>query len=191
MLQAMTSRLTIDYPTLATDRLRLRAPRMEDGDAFHAIMSVPDVSRFSNLPDAPTRKQTDRTLKWMCEVFAKGKGCAWMIEEHASGNLVGAVRFNRIEQEARCAQIGYELDPAFWGKGYMREAVEAVVTCGFSQFALNRIEAWTLPGNPASDRVLEKAGFQYEGTLRQKAWFKGAFHDFRMFSRLAGDGPNA
>ena len=37
----------------------------------------------------------------------------------------------------------------------------------------------------ASDRVLEKVGFQYEGTLRQKSWFKGAFHDFRMFSRLA------
>jgi len=48
-----------------------------------------------------------------------------------------------------------------------------------------------LPGNTASDRVLEKAGFQYEGTLRQKAWFKGAFHDFRMFGRLAADGISA
>jgi ribosomal-protein-alanine N-acetyltransferase len=52
---------------------------------------------------------------------------------------------------------------------------------------LNRIEAWTLPGNAGSDRVLEKAGFRYEGTLRQKAWFKGGYHDFRMFGRLAGD----
>jgi len=49
------------------------------------------------------------------------------------------------------------------------------------------MEAWTLPGNDASDRVLVKAGFNYEGTLKQKAWFKGAFHDFRMFGvqRLA------
>jgi ribosomal-protein-alanine N-acetyltransferase len=69
----------------------------------------------------------------------------------------------------------------------MSEAVEAVARCGFDQFALNRIEAWTLPGNAASDRVLEKAGFCYEGTLRQKAWFKKAFHDFRMFSRLPDD----
>jgi ribosomal-protein-alanine N-acetyltransferase len=69
----------------------------------------------------------------------------------------------------------------------MTEAVHAVVGCGHQSFALNRIEAWTLPGNAASDRVLKKAGFRYEGTLRQKAWFKGAYHDFRMFGRLAGD----
>jgi ribosomal-protein-alanine N-acetyltransferase len=43
-------------------------------------------------------------------------------------------------------------------------------------------------GNDASDRVLVKAGFNYEGTLKQKAWFKGAFHDFRMFGRVAA-GP--
>ena len=42
-------------------------------------------------------------------------------------------------------------------------------------------------GNPASDRVLQKSGFRHEGTLRQRAWFKGAFHDFRMFGRIAGD----
>ena len=69
----------------------------------------------------------------------------------------------------------------------MSEAVEAVARCGFDVFFLNRIEAWTLPGNGASDRVLEKAGFRYEGTLRQKARFKNAFHDIRIFSRLAID----
>ena len=69
----------------------------------------------------------------------------------------------------------------------MTEAVRAVVACGHETFRLNRIDAWTLPGNAASDRVLEKSGFQYEGTLRQKAWFKGAFHDFRMFGRIAAD----
>jgi [ribosomal protein S5]-alanine N-acetyltransferase len=49
------------------------------------------------------------------------------------------------------------------------------------------MEAWTLPGNDASDRVLVKAGFTYEGTLKQKAWFKGAFHDLSMFGRVAAD----
>ena len=62
-----------------------------------------------------------------------------------------------------------------------------VVIEQLSLLTRNRLEAWTLPGNGASDRVLEKAGFRYEGTLRQKSWLKGAFHDFRMFSRLAGD----
>ena len=174
-----------DFPTLVTRRLRLRQADMQDCDAFHAILSCPDVTRFSNWPDEPKRSAAERPLRWMCKAFASGKGCAWMIEDMSSAELLGAVRFNNIHHGSRCAEVGYELHPAAWGKGYMSEALNAVVACGFGSFALNRIEAWTLPGNPASDRVLEKAGFQYEGTLRQKSWFKGAFHDFRMFSRLA------
>ena len=65
-----------------------------------------------------------------------------------------------------------------WGRGLITEAVREVV-------ALNRMEAWTLPGNDASDRDLVKAGFNYEGTLKAKAWFKGAFRDFRVFGRVA------
>ena len=44
-----------------------------------------------------------------------------------------------------------------------------------------------MPGNTASDRVLEKAGFRLEGVQRQKAWFQNAFHDWRLFGRLAAD----
>ncbi len=176
-----------EFPTLTTARLRLREPRIEDYDAFHAILSCPDVSRFSNWVENPKRGDVERPLKWMCAAFAKGKGCAWMIEERETATLLGAVRFNSIDARTRCAEVGYELHPSAWGKGYMAEALEAVIACGFGPFDLNRLEAWTLPGNVASDRVLETAGFRYEGTLRQKSWFKGAFHDFRMFSRLARD----
>lgn len=176
-----------DFPSLTTARLRLREPDMQDYDPFHAILSCPDVSRFSNWVENPERGDVERPLKWMCAAFPKGKGCAWMIEDGETAALLGAVRFNSIDSRTRCAEVGYELHPSAWGKGYMVEALEAVIACGFGPFRLNRLEAWTLPGNAASDRVLEKAGFRYEGTLRQKAWFKGAFHDFRMFSRLAGD----
>ena len=73
------------------------------------------------------------------------------------------------------------------GRGLMTEAVRAVVACAHSRFELSRIEAWILSGNDASNRVLTKAGFVYEDTLKQKAWFKGAYQDFRMFGRVAAD----
>ncbi|UFN47786.1 GNAT family N-acetyltransferase [Roseomonas sp. OT10] len=56
-------------------------------------------------------------------------------------------------------------------------------------FGLHRIDAWTLPGNAPSERVLAKAGFRFEGQLRERAYFKGHFHDFRIFARLDGDPP--
>lgn len=176
-----------EFPTLLTERLRLREPSMDDRDSFHALISIPEVTRFSNWDDAPKKAQIERSLKWMCKIFPKGAGCTWFIEDRASGKLIGAIRFNSFDKRACCAELGYELHPSAWGKGLMSEAARAVVQCGFDDFSLNRIEAWTLPGNAASDRVLEKAGFRYEGTLRQKARFKGAFHDFRMFGCLAGD----
>src|SRR5450432_3009149 len=175
------------FPSLSTKRLTLRAPTLADAGAMRAVLLIPDVTRFSNWPDAPSKAQVERSMRWMAKLHASGKGCAWIIEDRKSGTLMGAIRFNSIEKKWKCAEIGYELHPEFWGKGLMTEAVHAVVNCGHQSFRLNRIEAWTLPGNAASDRVLQKAGFRHEGTLRQKAWFKEAFHDFRMFGRVAGD----
>jgi ribosomal-protein-alanine N-acetyltransferase len=175
------------FPALATSRLRLRAPEADDTPAFTAMLSFAEVTRFSNWPDAPRQAQVERSVRWMEKLHASGSGCAWIIDDAASRRLVGAIRFNHFDRKSKFGEVGYELHPEFWGRGLMTEALRAVVSCGHQVFRLNRIEAWTLPGNHASDRVLEKAGFEYEGTLRQRSWFKGEFHDFRMFGRLAGD----
>jgi ribosomal-protein-alanine N-acetyltransferase len=175
------------FPVLSTKRLVLRAPTRADAAAIHSILLIPEVTRFSNWPDAPARAQVERGMRWMSKLHASGKGCAWIIEHRAAKIVIGAVRFNSFDKKWKWGEIGYESHPDFWGKGLMTETVRAVIGCGHQTFGLNRIEAWTLPGNLASDRVLEKSGFQYEGTLRQKAWFKGKYHDFRMFARIPSD----
>jgi [ribosomal protein S5]-alanine N-acetyltransferase len=179
-----------EFPCLVTDRLHLRAPQVDDADPFTALLSIPEVTQFSNWPDAPRKAQVERFVRWMTKLFPSGKGCAWVVEDVISKTVIGAVRLNRFDKKWKFGVIGYELHPTFWGRGLMTEALRAVVSCGHRAFRLNRIEAWTLPGNIASERVLEKTGFQYEGTLRQRGWFKGTFHDFRMFGRLAGDPMN-
>jgi ribosomal-protein-alanine N-acetyltransferase len=131
-------------------------------------------------------KSNDLSAGWPSYTRAAGDAPG-LLEEASSAALVGAIRFNHFDRKWKFGEVGYESHPEFWGRGLMTEALRAVVVCGHQVFGLNRIEAWTLPGNEASDRVLEKAGFRYEGTLRQKARFKGAFHDFRMFGRIAGD----
>jgi len=179
-----------EFPSLTTERLRLRAPHMDDAEVFRALLSIPEVTRYSNWPDAPKKPYGERTMQWMSKLHASRSGCAWIIEDGASGALIGAIRFNHFERKWKVGEVGYELHPEFRGRGLMTEALRAVVAVGHQAFGLNRIEAWTLPGNGASDRVLEKAGFRYEGTLRQKAHFKDEFHDFRMFGRVASDPLN-
>ncbi len=167
--------------------MALRAVDPNDAHAFRALLSIPEVTRFSNWPDNPSKLQGERFVRWMAKLYPSGSGCAWIIEDGRTKALIGAIRFNSIDKKWRGAEIGYESHPDVWGKGFMTEAVASVVAWGHAALRLNRIEAWTLPGNAASDRVLEKSGFRYEGTQRQKAWFKGAYHDFRMFSRIASD----
>ena len=182
----MLPRVT-EFPGLTTNRLRLREPMKRDAATLAPLWSHAAVTRFSNMADAPKPAQIERLVAWMVQLHPKGSGCAWIIEDAASATPIGAIRFNRFDKTWRYGVVGYELHPEFWGRGLMTEALRAVVTCGHEVYKLNRIEAWTLPGNPASDRVLEKTGFRYEGTLRQRAWFKGAFHDCRTFGRVTGD----
>ena len=186
-LRRVTEVSTHHFPVLSTSRLKLRAMAPQDVAEFRALMALPEVTRYSNLPEAPTDDQANEWIRNLSELFPSGKGCAWIIEDRSSAAFIGAVHFNYFYWEWRVGGIGYEAHPNYWGRGFTTEALRAVAVYGHRFLKLNRIEAWTLPGNAASDRVLEKAGFQFEGVFRQKGYFKGAFHDFRMFGRVASD----
>ena len=186
-LRRVTEVSTHHFPVLSTNRLKLRAIAPHDVAKFRALMAIPEVTRYSNWPEAPTDVQANEWTRNLSGLFPSGKGCAWVIEDRSSAAFIGAVHFNYFYWEWRVGGIGYEAHPNYWGRGLTTEALRAVVVYGHRFLGLNRIEAWTLPGNAASDRVLEKAGFQFEGVFRQKGYFKGAFHDFRMFGRVASD----
>ncbi|MGL1446965.1 GNAT family N-acetyltransferase, partial [Vibrio parahaemolyticus] len=84
------------------------------------------------------------------EMAASARGYAWAIERRDEPGLIGCIRFNYIARPSFVGGIGYELHPRFWGQGLMTEAVQAIVAVGHDRLQLNRIEAWTLPGNGAS-----------------------------------------
>ena len=176
------------FPVLSTKRLTLRAATANDVAEFQALLSIPEVTRFNNWPDAPNRTRVERALRWMAKVHASGKGCAWIIEISGSKALAGAIRFNSFEKKWRCGEIGYELHPDYSGQG----------PDDGSGRRRRRLRSRDLPAQPhrrldlalatAPPTVFWKSRvFRHEGTLRQKAWFKGAFHDFRIFGRIADD----
>ena len=89
----------------------------------------------------------------------------------------------------RNAVIGYDLLPAFWAKGFASEAVGRICAAAFagdlSCGALHRIQADTVPGNIASERLLKKLGFIEEGVRRDSGYWKGRYHDLKCFGLLA------
>lgn len=82
----------------------------------------------------------------------------------------------------RCAEIGYWLGEAFWGRGIATEAVRAVTQWAFSRFGICRVEAVVFAWNPASMRVLEKAGYVCEGRQRKRVTKDGETTDLLLYA---------
>ena len=104
---------------------------------------------------------------------------AIMVDDKVVGSI-GAFRQGNIHR--RTAELGYYIAEEYWGRGIMTEAVKQICEYVFDKSDIIRIYAEPFAYNTASCRVLEKAGFQYEGTLRSNAVKNGKVIDMKMFA---------
>jgi RimJ/RimL family protein N-acetyltransferase len=103
------------------------------------------------------------------------------------GEAGGGIGLMLQEDIHRCAaEIGYWLGEDFWGRGIMSEAVSAFTDWGFANFELSRIYAGVLDWNPASARVLEKAGYQFEARLRKAVVKENRVMDELIYAVVQG-----
>lgn len=101
------------------------------------------------------------------------------------GELIGNCGVRRKAANEWEADIGYELNPEYWGRGYATEAARATVEFGFRELGVHRISAWCIADNAASAHVLEKCGLRLEGRLRENEYFKGRWWDTLLYALLA------
>jgi ribosomal-protein-alanine N-acetyltransferase len=118
-------------------------------------------------------------------LFREKKGFRWGITERGPNKLIGSCGFyNWVKEEARSAEIGYDLNPAYWGKGIMTESLETMIRFGFGRMSLNRIQALIPSHNDRSMRLVQRLGFKKEGVLRDWSYFQGRYIDDVCFSLL-------
>jgi ribosomal-protein-alanine N-acetyltransferase len=173
-----------EFPIVETERLRLRELVDEDALAVFDLFRQDQVTRYYDLETMSDVAAASSFITFMRQRYSNRAGIRWALEDRVSRTLVGTIGFNAINQTAHKGLIGYEVAPAVWGRGLATEAVRALVRFGHEQIELNRIEAVVMLENHASVRVLQKAGFGEEGVLRAFGYWKGQYHDLRMFSVL-------
>ena len=176
--------MTVD---LDTERLSLKGVTLNDWIAYEPIFAAPATAEFSTVAKHPSDKCAQRFVRWMFELGQQSKGFGWMIRRRDTHVLIGCIRLNRIRAATSSTSVGYELAQEHWGQGFATEAVKSVVAHCHDSIGLNRVEAWTIDGNYASDRVLLRAGFQEEGFQREKIKIRDARRGVRLFARLAND----
>ena len=100
-------------------------------------------------------------------------------------NLIGSISISNILWGAFLSCfLGYKLDKDFTNKGYMTEGIEEVISICFNDYKLHRIEANIIPRNAASIRVVEKLGFEYEGTSKKYLEINGVWEDHHHYVLL-------
>ena len=98
--------------------------------------------------------------------------------------VIGTIRFGEYRPAHAQASVGYVLARPHWNRGLTTEAVQAVLRFGFEVVGLNRISAVCHVDNAASERVMQKVGMTYEGTIREGYLVKGGFESRKLYAIL-------
>jgi ribosomal-protein-alanine N-acetyltransferase len=161
-----------EHLELRTKRLRLRPLGQRDAPAVLSIRSNPIVMRYHTSPPWEKIEQAVALIERDLAAMQSGEYLNLGLERIEDHALIGACTFFDLNKQCRRAEIGYELHHDAWGRGYMHEALVALLGYGFSTMKLNRVEADIHPGNINSAKSLERLGFQKEGYLRER-WIVG------------------
>ena len=153
-------------PTLTTQRLILRPFAPEDAPVVQRLAGDRAVADTTErIPHPYENGMAETWIATHPQQFRDLKECTFAIVLKDGQQVIGAVGLTLTMAHAR-GELGYWIGREFWNHGYCTEAARAVVEYGFSVLGLHRIHARHLTRNPASGRVMEKLGMQYEGRLR-------------------------
>ena len=172
------------FPVLTTSRLHLRQIQPTDAEAIFAIRSDREVTEPYGQEPQQSLDQARTLTEQISDYYEQRDAIFWGITLKGENTVIGTVTFWNFGQDFYCAEIGYELNRAYWGQGIMPEAISAILTYGFSEMGLHRIEADPYARNKSSTSLLLKLGFTLEGTLRQRHYFHGQFDDQLYFGLL-------
>ncbi|MFS0562795.1 GNAT family protein [Terribacillus sp. 179-K 1B1 HS] len=177
-----TEHILENLPTLETKRILLRKVAQSDAEAMYAYGSDPAVSQFVVWSPHQSIDDTQQFLDIILSLYESNQAVFWGIELKEEKRLIGTINYVSWQQKHHVGEIGYVIGRPYWHKGYMSEAVKEVIRFGFERMELERIEAKCLVDNEGSERVMQKAGMQYEGTMRKRMYIKGTQHDLKLYS---------
>jgi ribosomal-protein-alanine N-acetyltransferase len=165
-----------DNERLETERLTLRKAAKSDAPDMLEYASDEDTVKYLNWAGAKT---IDEVMAGIIGFHWSRPG-VWVIELKENKKCIGAIDI-RLEPGHEKSEAGYVLNRDYWNKGYMTEALTAVIDFCFGVLELNRVETYHYVGNEASGRVMQKCGMRFEGISVQSAKIKGVFRDVARY----------
>ncbi len=158
-------------------------------DAKDLVKILSDKRILDNLRDGIPYPYTLQDGKeFIASILQANENDTFAFAITIDNKVIGSITVFRQENiHNKTGELGYYLAREYWGKGIMTKAVNQICEYVFNNSDIIRIYAEPFAYNIGSCRVLEKAGFHYEGTLRKNAIKNGKILDMKMYSRLKDD----
>lgn len=179
-----------NIPTIETNRLILRKMMVKDYEDMYAYACRFDVTKYLTWKPHTSPNYTKEYLEYIATKYSLGEFYDWAIIDKQNAKMIGTCGFTRFDFHSNCAEVGYVLNPEYWGRGYATEAVQTVINFGFEKIGLTRIEAKYMQGNEASRRVMEKVGMTYEGMMRSAVLVGNEYKNIGICSILLNEYKN-
>jgi RimJ/RimL family protein N-acetyltransferase len=152
----------LSSPLLVSERLVLRAPVAGDTDAIaHLANNINVASKVSRMPHPYTSKDAENFVDRVMS-GAMGK-CVYAITRNGTGEFLGCCGL-QADETPKGLEIGYWLGEPYWNRGLATEAAQTLIDFGFRHFDVDHIDGRVRVMNIGSRRVLQKCGFQFQGT---------------------------
>ena len=174
--------LNMKIKPIITERLKLRQFRAQDLEAIHVYATDLDVVKYTdwgpNAGIAVTKAVLDARLK--SQKMAKMERYEFAITLKKTGELIGSIG---ITPKKTLAVFGYVLNKNFWNRGYVTEAVQALLKFAQKRFGLKKFRATCHVSNIGSRRVLEKCGLRLVRTIKKHKKIRGKWRDTFVFEK--------
>lgn len=174
---------------LESERLYLQPFNKEDAFRITELANNKELANILGLPHPYELEFAQDWIATQSELIRKGVEYPLTVVSKQSKEIVGTITI-RIDKNNNKGEIGYWIGKDYWGKGFATEAVNKIVGFGFNELNLNKIWASAISRNTASIKVLEKAEFQKEGTLRKSRLLFDNYEDVDVYGVLKAEYNN-
>ncbi|MCB2313006.1 GNAT family N-acetyltransferase [Clostridium tagluense] len=174
---------------IETERLILRRFKLSDAEYMYKNWATDsEVFKFFSKDPHSELSETEQVVKDWINTYAYDNCYNWAIELKEIGEIIGQISLMSLKDKYYSCDVAYNIGRLFWGKEITVEALKAVIIYMVKEIGINRIEAKHNTLNPASGRVMQKAGMKLEGIMRQvKINKNGCFYDLALYSILNSD----
>ncbi|MGD9567066.1 MAG: GNAT family N-acetyltransferase [Sedimentibacter sp.] len=171
--------------TLTTDRLILRRFAIDDTLAvYNNWTSDSEVSKYMRWEYHKNIEETEAKINDWLKRYSNKNFYQWAITFKNSDEPIGAIGLFVVNESDMCGDFGYSISKKYWGIGVTTDALKTVLKFAFETVGFNRIESYHSVNNPASGKVMLKAGMRLEELARQKYKSNVGFEDCYTYSIL-------